>query len=44
MRLRTGYLDVLAKSLDEAIGLIEHSCKQKCALSVGVLHRGGNFP
>src|SRR5215472_250860 len=37
MRLRTGYLDVMAKSLDAAIGLIEHSCKQKKPLSVGLL-------
>jgi urocanate hydratase len=37
MRLRTGYLDVMAKSLDEAIGLIERSCKQKKPLSVGLL-------
>jgi urocanate hydratase len=37
MRLRTGYLDVQAKSLDDALAMIEHACGEKKALSVGVL-------
>src|SRR6187397_2746742 len=37
MRLRTGYLDVQAKSLDEALQVIERSCREKKPLSVGLL-------
>ena len=37
MRLRTGYLDVLAKDIDEALALIEDACRQKKAVSVGVV-------
>ena len=37
MRLRTGYLDVQAKSLDDALAMIERACEEKKALSVGVL-------
>jgi urocanate hydratase len=37
MRLRTGYLDVMSQSLDEALGLIERSCADKKPLSVGLL-------
>ena len=37
MRLRTGYLDVQAKSLDEALQVIERSCAEKKPLSVGLL-------
>jgi len=37
MRLRTGYLDVQAKDLDEALAIIEKSCKEKKPVSVGVL-------
>jgi urocanate hydratase len=37
MRLKTGYLDVQAKSLDEALTLIERSCRDRKPLSVGVL-------
>ncbi len=37
MRLRTGYLDVVAKSLDEALAIIEKSCAEKKPLSVGLL-------
>src|ERR671923_656372 len=37
MRLKTGYLDVQARSLDEALALIERSCREKKPLSVGVL-------
>jgi urocanate hydratase len=37
MRLKTGYLDVEARSLDEALSLIERSCREKKPLSVGLL-------
>src|SRR5436190_784422 len=37
MRLKTGYLDVQAKSLDEALQVIERSCAEKKPLSVGLL-------
>jgi urocanate hydratase len=37
MRLKTGYLDVKAGSLDEALGLIERSCRERKPLSVGLL-------
>ena len=37
MRLRTGYLDVQARSLDEALSSIERSCIEKKPLSVGLL-------
>ena len=37
MRLRTGYLDKQAASLDEALTMIERACKEKKAISVGVL-------
>ena len=37
MRLRTGYLDKQAASLDEALTMIERACKEKKAVSVGVL-------
>ncbi|MFL9825406.1 urocanate hydratase [Rhodoplanes sp. SY1] len=37
MRLRTGYLDVKADSLDEALAIIEKSCAERKPLSVGVL-------
>jgi urocanate hydratase len=37
MRLRTGYLDVAAKDLDEALEIIERSCRDKKPVSVGVL-------
>jgi urocanate hydratase len=36
-RLRTGYLDTQARSLDEALAMIEAACKQKKPLSVGLL-------
>jgi urocanate hydratase len=36
-RLKTGYLDVAANSLDEALSIIEKSCREKKPLSVGVL-------
>jgi len=37
MRLRTGYLDKQASSLDEALKMIEQACKEKKAISVGVV-------
>ncbi len=37
MRLRTKYLDVQAKDLDEALTIIERSCKDKKPVSVGLL-------
>jgi urocanate hydratase len=37
MRLRTGYLDVQAKDLNDALAIIERSCKEKKPLSVGLL-------
>jgi len=37
MRLRTGYLDAEAHTLDEALELIERSCRQGKPLSVGLL-------
>ncbi|HZW47929.1 MAG TPA: urocanate hydratase, partial [Microvirga sp.] len=37
MRLRTGYLDQRADSLDEALAIIERSCREKKPVSVGLL-------
>jgi urocanate hydratase len=37
MRLRTGYLDKSTTSLDEALAIIERSCKEKKPVSVGLL-------
>jgi urocanate hydratase len=37
MRLRTGYLDGKANSLDEALAMIERSCADKKPMSVGLL-------
>ena len=37
MRLKTGYLDQQAKDLDEALAMIEHACRERKAVSVGVL-------
>ncbi len=37
MRLKTGYLDTQASKLDEALTMIERSCKEKRPLSVGLL-------
>ncbi|WP_299323411.1 urocanate hydratase [Parasphingopyxis sp.] len=37
MRLKTGYLDKAANSLDEALAMIEESCAAKTPLSVGLL-------
>jgi urocanate hydratase len=45
MRLRTGYLDVLAKDLQDALNIIEKSCKEKKPLSVGLLGNAADiFP
>jgi len=37
MRLRTGYLDQRADSLDEALAIIEKSCRDRKPVSVGLL-------
>ncbi len=37
MRLKTRYLDVQAKDLDEALEIIDRSCREKKPLSVGLL-------
>ena len=37
MRLKTGYLDVKAKNLDEGLAMIERACRERKSLSVGVL-------
>ncbi|WP_296679796.1 urocanate hydratase [Novosphingobium sp.] len=37
MRLRTGYLDKAASSIDEALAMIAQSCAAKTPLSVGLL-------
>jgi urocanate hydratase len=37
MRLKTRYLDAKAKDLDEALAMIDRSCREKKAVSVGVL-------
>jgi urocanate hydratase len=37
MRIRTGYLDQRADTLDEALTIIERACAEKCAVSVGLL-------
>jgi urocanate hydratase len=37
MRLRTGYLDRQAKDLDEAVAIIDRSCRDKTPVSVGLL-------
>ena len=37
MRLRTGYLDRRAESLDEALAIIERSCRDKAPVSVGLV-------
>jgi urocanate hydratase len=37
MRLRTGYLDRSAESLDEALAIIDEACREKKPVSVGLL-------
>jgi urocanate hydratase len=45
MRLKTGYLDKQAKNLDEALAMIEASCRDKAPISVGVLGNAADvFP
>ncbi len=45
MRLRTGYLDASAKTLDEALEMINRSCAEKKPLSVGLLGNAADiFP
>lgn len=45
MRLRTGYLDVQAKDLQDALRIIEKSCQDKTPLSVGLLGNAADiFP
>jgi urocanate hydratase len=45
MRLRTGYLDVQAKDLQNALNIIEKSCKDGKPLSVGLLGNAADiFP
>src|SRR6201999_746739 len=45
MRLRTGYLDAQASSLDEALAMIAESCREKKPLSVGLLGNAADvFP
>jgi urocanate hydratase len=45
MRLRTGYVDVQAADLDEALAIIERSCKDKKPVSVGLIGNAADvFP
>ncbi len=37
MRLKTGYVDIQAKDLDDALQIIERSCKEKKPVSVALL-------
>jgi urocanate hydratase len=37
MRLRTGYLDRAAETIDEAMAIIDQSCRDKTPLSVGLI-------
>ena len=37
MRLRTNYLDAQAQTLDEALAMMDQSCRQNAPLSVGLL-------
>ena len=40
-RLRTGYVDVVAKDLDDALAIIERSTKERSAVSVALLGNAG---
>ncbi|MEJ2178161.1 MAG: urocanate hydratase, partial [Gammaproteobacteria bacterium] len=42
-RLRTRYIDKKTKDLDEALAMIEESCKSKTPLSVGLVGNGGEI-
>jgi urocanate hydratase len=45
MRLRTGYLDAKADSLDEALTIVEKSCRDKKPVSVGLIGNAADvFP
>ncbi|HEV7255805.1 MAG TPA: urocanate hydratase [Mesorhizobium sp.] len=45
MRLKTGYLDRQAQDLDEALQIIERACREKTAISVGLLGNAADvFP
>ena len=45
MRLRTGYVDLQAKDLDEALAIIDNSCKEKKPVSVALLGNAADvFP
>jgi urocanate hydratase len=45
MRLRTGYLDRQAATLDEALAMIEEACRDRKAISVGLLGNAADvFP
>lgn len=45
MRLRTRYLDVQAKDLDEALAIVERSCRERKPVSVGLLGNAADvFP
>ena len=45
MRLKSGYLDAQAKDLDEALVMIERSCRERKPLSVGVVGNAADvFP
>ena len=45
MRLKTRYLDVQAKDLDEALAIIEQSCRDRKPISVGLLGNAADvFP
>jgi urocanate hydratase len=45
MRLRTKYLDVQARTLDEALAIIEKSCRDRKPVSVGLLGNAADiFP
>ena len=45
MRLRTGYVDLQAKDLDEALAIIDQSCKEKKPVSVALLGNAADiFP
>jgi urocanate hydratase len=45
MRLRTGYVDLQAKDLDEALAIIDKSCKEKKPVSVALLGNAADiFP
>jgi urocanate hydratase len=45
MRMRTGYLDAKADDLDDALAMIERSCRERRPLSVGLLGNAADiFP